>query len=635
MCHGWPWKRSRGDGPFAQNWAAPQPGPTALSPEQRLLTSLAAIVVLGVGAQWLAWRLRLPSILLLLLLGLAVGPGSLVFLDEKLLDPSLLLGDLLFPVVSLSVAVILFEGGLTLDLRELRHIGRVLARLVTVGVAVTWLLAATLGHHLAGLPWGIAILLGALLTVTGPTVVGPLLRHVRPKGGVGPVATWEGIAVDVIGASLAVLVFHALEQGSASAGDIAQGLLRTLAVGTAAGFLGALVLALPLRRHWIPDALQSPAALATVLGIYTLADHVAAESGLLAVTLLGVVLRNQQRTPVKHIIEFKENLRTLLISSLFLVLAARIDLHTLASFGIGDLLFVLALVLVVRPAAVWLSTVGSGLPRAERIFLAFLAPRGIVAVAISALFGERLAVHVAPGFFAADRLAPLTFLVVIVTVTVYGLAAAPLARRLGLADSDPQGLLLIGAGGFSRALARALAELGLTAIVVDTNRASVAEARLEGIEAVHANALAEDAEERLPLGGVGRLLALTPNHEVNSLAALHFTELFGRSACYQLVPGGTAAKSPTPKSLRGRYLFDPGATFADLARRIAAGHQIKSTPLTETFDAQAWREIHGPEALPLFRVQPDGELIVVAAQDEPAPAPGEFLVGIVPPENPS
>jgi len=603
-----------------------------LSPEQRLLTSLAAIVVLGVGAQWWAWRLRLPSILLLLLLGLAVGPGSLVFLEEKLLDPSLLLGDLLFPVVSLSVAVILFEGGLTLDLRELRHIGRVLARLITVGVAVTWILAATLGHLLAGIPWGVAILLGALLTVTGPTVVGPLLRHVRPKGGVGPIANWEGIAVDVIGATLAVLVFHALEQQSTAVGAIAWGLLRTLAVGTAAGFLGALVLAVPLRRHWIPDALQSPAALATVLGIYTLANHVQAESGLLAVTLLGVVLRNQKRTPVKHIIEFKENLRTLLISSLFLVLGARIDPHALASFGLGDVAFVLALVLVVRPAAVWISTIGSGLPRAERIFLACLAPRGIVAAAISALFGERLAMHAAPEFFGADRLAPLTFLVIIVTVTIYGLAAAPLARRLGLADSHPQGLLLIGGGGFSRALARALRDLGLTAIVVDTNRASVSEARLEGLQAVHANALAEDAEERLPLGGVGRLLALTPNHEVNSLAALHFTELFGRSACYQLVPGGAAAKSSTPKSLRGRYLFESEATYAELARRIAAGHKIKSTPLTETFDAEAWRETYGPEALPLFRLQADGDLLVVAAEDQPNPSAGEILVGIVPPE---
>lgn len=600
---------------------------------ESLLLRLAAIAVLGVAAQWVAWRLRLPSILLLLVVGLAVGPGSVLLGAERaLLEPDRMLGELLRPLVSLSVAVILFEGGLTLDLRQLSGIRATLLRLCTVGVAVTWALAAALAYLLVELPIGLSLLVGAILTVTGPTVVGPLLRYVRPKGAVASVANWEGIAVDVVGATLAVLVFHALVEGEGLAGATAWGLVQTIFVGGVAGLVGAIALAEPLRRRWIPDALESPAALATALGVYALADHLQPESGLLAVTLVGVVLRNQESTPIKHIVEFKENLRTLLISSLFIVLAARVELDALQGLGWREALFVAALILVVRPVAVWASTVGTSLPRAERVFLAFLAPRGIVAAAVSALFGEQLMELAAPEFFEADRIAPLTFLVIIGTVGVYGLTAPMLARWLGLAESSPQGALVVGASPFALDLAQALRQAGLAAVVVDTNRASVASAKLAGLTAVYGSALAEDAEHRLPLFGVGRLFAVTPNDEVNSLAALHYAELFGRGECYQLMPAGTGAKAtPTPASLRGRTLFGPDATYAELARRTSAGWSVRSTPLTDTFDFEAWREHHGPDALPLLRVE-EGRLAVFTADDTPALASGSVLVGLVPPE---
>jgi NhaP-type Na+/H+ or K+/H+ antiporter len=590
---------------------------------ESLLLRLAAVAVLGVAAQWVAWRLRLPSILLLLLVGLAAGPGF------EVLPVDLMLGELLAPLVSLGVAVILFEGGLSLDLRELRQIGRTLGQLILVGVLVTWALATTAAHYAAGLGWEVSLLLGAILTVTGPTVVGPLLRHVRPSGQVGPIANWEGIVADVIGATLAVLVFHALTEGGlgrATVGHTAFGLLTTLGAGALAGSAGAFLLYQVLRRHMIPDALQAPLVLAVVLGVYAVSDRWQHESGLLAVTLIGLALRNQHRVPVGHIVAFKENLRTLLLSSLFIILAARVDLADMRAVGIGEVVFVLLLVLVVRPIAVAAGTMGTGLPRRERIFLACLAPRGVVAAAVSALFGSQLDV---PG---AERLAPLTFLVIIVTVSVYGLASAPLARRLHLAEPNPQGTLIIGAGPFARAVAQALSKLGIKPVLLDSNRLSIGEARLAGLTAIHGSALDEASVQQLPLGGLGRVLAMTPNDEVNSLAILHYTELFGRRNSYQLAPRRGGQTEGASTDLRGRTLFAAEATFGRLARGLREGFEVRTTTLSEAFDLEAWRAHHGPHAVPLFRV--DGEGCLHAFTDESAVevAGGESLVGLVPPD---
>ncbi len=593
---------------------------------EALLARLAGIAVAGIGAQWVAWRLKVPSILILLTVGLVAGPGLGWVGDD-------LLGDLFFPLVSLAVAVILFEGGLTLDLRELRQIGRALSQLVTVGVAVTWALAATSAHLVVGLPWGTALLLGAILSVTGPTVIGPLLRHMRPKGSVGPIANWEGIVVDVIGAILAVLVFRALREGATVGGGAVSstlgGLLATGATGLVTGGVVAWAFTLALRRRWIPDPLQAPAALAAALGTYALADHWQSESGLLAVTLIGLWVRNQRRVPVGHIVAFKENLRTVLLSALFILLAARIDLAALRGVGAGGLLFVASLVLVVRPAAVFLGTLGSSLPPKERLLLAALAPRGIVAAAISALFGAQLE-GVVPG---AERLAPLAFLVIIATVAIYGLGAPLLARRLGLAEASPQGIVLVGGGRFSRALARALGEAGLAALLVDTNRRVVSEARLAGLHAVHGDALNREVVHSLPLGGVGRLFALTPNDEVNSLACLSLAELLGRSHCYQLVPGKRGAQRDRGSNdLRGRALFDPDASFGSLERRMARGFEVRGTSLTETFDAAAWRSHHGPDAVALLAVDGEGRAKVLTAREPPQLAVGVLLIGLVPAE---
>jgi len=597
-------------------------------PPDSFLPSLALIAVLGVAAQWVAWRLNLPSILLLLLTGLLVGPLL------GWVDPDALLGELLFPVVSLSVAVILFEGGLTLDIAELRTIGPAVLRLCTIGVACTWVLTALAAHLLAGMVWPLAILLGAILTVTGPTVVGPLLRQVRPRGAVGPVSTWEGIVADVLGATLAVLVFHSVLVGSEFSaqglGPALKGLSFTLGTGILAGLGGATLLGWPLRRHWVPDHLHSPVALVLVLGIYAMSDAISPESGLLAVTLMGVALRNQRRTPVGHIIEFKENVRTLLISVLFIILAARIDSNEILTLGPGAWMFVVALILIVRPAAVALSTIGSPLNHRERIFLAGLAPRGIVAAAVSALFGEELLRAQVPGLEGIEQLAPLTFLVIVVTVVVYGLGARPLARALKLAEAAPQGVLIVGANPFAKALAHALGTVGLKVVLVDSNHAAVVDANLEGLTARCANVLTEDSPELLPLGGIGHLFALTPNDEVNSLACLHYHEIFGRARCFQIALPASAA-SESPGDLRGRDMFGKSATLPVLLSRIERGENIRVTPLSEEFGLDAWHEEYGPHALPLFSVDASGFLRANSPDRPLQQIPDVQLIGLVGP----
>ncbi|MFT7676681.1 MAG: NhaP-type Na+/H+ or K+/H+ antiporter [Planctomycetota bacterium] len=599
-----------------------------MSPET-ILQHLVLIAVVGVAAQWLAWRLHLPSILLLLAGGILVGPVL------GLLQPEVLFGPMLHPLISLAVAVILFEGGLTLELKELRQIGRALFRLATVGVACTWLLATLGAHGLAGLSWPLAILFGAIMTVTGPTVIQPLLWHVRPKGNIGPVAKWEGILADVIGASLAVLVFHAqvdgrtFEDGAAS--HTMLGLLKTLGTGVLMGLLGAVVLGVPLRRRSLPDALQAPYVLAAVLATFAASHHLSHESGLLAVTLMGFVLANMRGTQIGHIVEFKENLRTLLLSSLFVVLAAGLQLEELRTMSLGSFGFVAFLILIVRPAAVLLSTLGTELSKKEVVFLAWFAPRGVVCAAVASLFGALLA---DPAYTngnpipEAASMSTLAFLVIICTVTVYGLTAKPLARYLGLAEADPQGCLLVGAGPFASQLAHVLSGADYHVVLVDTNRQSISTAKLAGLTAIWGSVLSEDAHDRVPREGLGRLLALTPNDEVNNLCSMHFQESFGRASVYQL-PAGGASRDHTTEELRGRELFHQSANFEELAERVHEGARVRLTTLSDTFDFQAFMEHHGDDVVPLMCIKPDRHLIVFTSETPPQAAPGDQVVSLI------
>jgi len=596
-----------------------------------LLAGLAAVIGLGIGAQWLAWRLRMPSILFLLVVGFVAGPIT------GWIDPEQIFGDLLFPLVSVSVALILFEGGLSLKVGELDQIARAVRNLILVGIPVTWVLVTGAAAMILGFDWELAALFGAILVVTGPTVVLPLLRFLRPVGRVGSIVKWEGILNDPVGATFAVLVFESIISGD---GDIFSlqtllGILKTLLVGGALGAATTYVLVFLLKRYWIPDFLEAAVTLMTVVVAFALSNHLQQESGLLTVTLMGILLANQKSVTVKHIVDFKENLRVLLISCLFIILSSRLDLTVLDDFDLSSFLFLAVLILVVRPVAVALSTVGAGLTWQERLFVSWMAPRGIVAAAVASLFGLRLlAMSEAPDGIAlagVDQLVPMTFLVIIGTISVYGLTAYPLARWTQLAKSKPQGVLIVGAHLWARKIAEVLQKEEIPVVVADTNRSNVNAARMDGLQTYFGSVLTESAMEELNLEGIGRLLALTANDEANSLAALHFVEVFDRSEVYQLAVGGeeVGKDEGSPRHLRGRLLFGKGRTYEHLTDCYFHGAMVKATRLSDEFDFAAFESRYGDKAVPLFVINEKKELKVFTIDASIKPEPGQRLISLV------
>jgi NhaP-type Na+/H+ or K+/H+ antiporter len=580
----------------------------------RSLLSITLILGLGVLAQWLAWRLRLPSILWLLLFGFLAGPATGV------LQPDLWLGDLIEPVMNISVAAILYEGGLSLKLHELRQVGGVVHRLVTLGSLLTWLLVAAAAHLVLGLPTDVALLLGAVLSVTGPTVIGPLLEHVRPARHLGWILKWEGILIDPVGATLGILVFEALMVGHSHAEFLPAALefVEILAAGAVCGLGGALFLTLVLHRFWVPDALHNALSLTVLVGSFTAATALHQEAGLFAATVLGLALANQRRVDVRHLVEFSESLRVLVLGSLFVLLAARLPLSDLVLTW-NRLLFVALLMLLVRPATVALCTLGSNLSWRERVFLGSLAPRGIIAAATASIFSAGL---LATGHPGADQLVPVTFQVIVLTVALYGLGAAPLARRLGLAQPPRQGSLILGADPVARALARPLHEAGHPVLLVDIHSQHVQAARAEGLRALLTSAFTDEVRELAEREGLLNLLCLTPSDSVNTEGVHHFVDWFGRKNVFRL-PSPLAAEGRTSAIPGGRVLFDPGATHAALARRLEEGEQVLCTVLEAP---SHYRRLAGQGGvLPLFVL--DGPHVDFIAAGSPVPAQkGERLV---------
>lgn len=596
-----------------------------------MLFQLAAIVLLGVGAQWAAWRLKLPAILILLLVGFLAGPVPDWFGYQRLIDPDNLFHDLLLPIVSMSVAVILFEGGLSLELRDITSAGHVIRNLVTVGACVTWAVGAVAAKFVVGLSWPLSILLGEILVVTGPTVIGPLLRYVKPTGRTGPILKWEGIVIDPIGAMLAVLVFEALpnENLQDMTSVVLMGSLKTILIGGAIGLAGAFITMLSLERFWLPDFLHNPGILMLVLAAFAFSNELQPESGLFAVTAMGIALANQRRVTVTHVVEFKENLTVLLVSSLFVILASRLSVEQIRAAGLRGAGFTLVMVLVARPLSVLVSTVGSDLNWRERAFLSWMAPRGIVAAAVASVFALRL---LKAGYEGADLLVPVAFSTIIGTVSIYGLTAGWLARRLGLSFPNT-GFLIAGANPLARAIGSALRSERQGLLLVDSNNAMVRAARLAGLPVVLASVLSRYIQERIDLSGIGRLMALTPNEEANSLAAVQFTRLFGRDQIYQLANDvhENGRKQKVDPHLSGRILFGSSMTFQHLESLLDGGATVKRTPITAEFTYAHFRELYGDNAIPLFLVDETGQVSPVTTDVSLDPKAGQALISLVSP----
>jgi NhaP-type Na+/H+ or K+/H+ antiporter len=586
--------------------------------ENHLLYILAAVLVLGVGAQWLSWRLKQPSILALLILGIVAGPVTGV------LRPDEQFGDLLFPFISLGVALVLFEGGLTLRFKDLRGHGRTVTNLVSWGALLNWLLIAGGCVLFAGFAPHLALLFAALMVVTGPTVINPLLRTMRARSDVSQVLRWEGILIDPVGALLAVLVFQYLVPGSQ--GWVVFG--KSIAVGLAVGLAGAFSLGFVLRRHWVPEYLANVVTLAWVVLVFAGSDFAAHESGLLAVTVMGVLLGNMKDVGVSEILSFKESLSILVISVLFIVLGARVDPLDILATGWGGVT-VLVVVLLARPLMVWACTVGAGYSWQQRALLSWVAPRGIVAAAVSSLFALRLA---DVGYSDAVQLVPYTFLVIIATVVLQSLTARPVTRALGLAEEEPNGMLIVGANPVARAVGDVLRRQGFRVKLADTSYEEVRAARMAGLETYYGDPISSHADQYLELVGIGRLFAMSRRSRWNTLACMKFRGEFGPNRVFSLRNAedrDASERERLPEDYQVPRMFSEDLSYEKFASLLAQGAELKVINLTETFDVDNWKETTGNRLIPLFSLAEGQKLRVFTQDEEPPLDPGSKLIALV------
>ncbi|KJG13890.1 cation:proton antiporter [Photobacterium iliopiscarium] len=555
--------------------------------------TIAGLGVLGLGCQWLAWRMKLPAILLLLIAGLLIGPVAGVF------NPNILFGDLLFPLISLAVAVILFEGSLTLNFAEIKTVRKNVKSIVTIGAIVTWVITSVATHYLLDFSWSLAFLFGSMTVVTGPTVIVPLLRTVRPQAKLANILRWEGILIDPIGAIFVVIVYEFIVSSSPMHSLEVFGLM--LLVGLVIGAVAGWLIAYVLRNHLLPEYLQPFAVLAVVLGVFAGANVLESEAGLLAVTVMGMWLANAKDVDIRHILHFKENLTILLISGLFLILASRIQLADFHALGWGAITLFVVIQLVARPASIFISTIFSELAFKEKLFLAWVAPRGIVAAAISALFALKL---IDDGVAGAQLLVPLTFMVIIGTVVLQSLTARPIARLLGVAEPSPKGFLIVGANDVAREIGLALKKYDCRVVMTDSNWDYIRAARMAGLETYYGNAVSSHADEYLDLIGVGHLLALTPDKHFNAVATSHYETDFGQRNIFRLNGrrhNSGLEKHSATQAHSGTVLFGDDISYKKLASLINQGAEIKHTKLSDNFTLEDYfQQYKGSSLIPLF-----------------------------------
>ncbi len=579
---------------------------------ETILSDIAIILLLGIGAQYLAWRLNLPAILFLLIAGFVAGPVT------GILNPDKLLGGSLLPLVSLFVAIILFEGGLSLDFKEIHGTKRAVVQLLTVGLLITWMVCCAAAHYILKMDISLSLLLGAILTVTGPTVIGPLLRHINPVEKVNNVLKWEGIIIDPIGVLLTLLVFEIFfMSGNGNAWMlIAGGLFKTAVLATLIGALTAWFVTFCMARYWVPVNLQGVFALSLVVAAFISANYFQKESGLWAVTVMGVVLANQRKVSIRYIEDFKENLRILFISSLFVILAARFKLSQISHIDLRSWIFLGVLVFVARPLSVFVSMRRTKLNWRESAFIAWMAPRGVVAAAVSSVFVMRLSML---GYSQAEYWETMVFFVVVCSILLYSTTGGLVARMLKISNQNPQGALIIGAHNWARSIARAIQDAGIKALLVDTNIKNIRRANREGLDAVYGNVL---SDEEIDINGLGRLLALTSNNDANSLIILDFIKLFGCDKVFQIHPEiGDGATEKIPRALRGRLLFSPELTYANFSERFASGAKVKAVLLTDGNFLKQNEKI-----TPLCLVTSKKELVVFSTDAKVTPKQGDTLV---------
>jgi len=586
------------------------------------MLEFAAIIILGVVAYWVAWKFKIPAILPLILIGLMVGPISTFFTEDgnQWIQPvwngteGLFPGERLFNFVSLAISIILFEGGLTLKKEEILNVGPVIGKLITLGSAVTFLGGGIAAHYIFDLNWDISFLFSALIIVTGPTVIGPILRNIPLKKDVSAVLKWEGILIDPIGALVSVLVFEFISvgQGYDYTKEALIEFAKIVIIGTSIGFTAAYSLFYGLKLKLIPHYLLNVITLASVLFVFVLSDLFAHESGLLAVVIMGMVLGNMKLTEIKEILYFKESLSILLISILFILLSANISVDDLLLLYRWETLMLFGVVIfVLRPIGVFLSTAGSGLKFNEKVFISWVGPRGIVAAGIASLFGLKLEML---GELNAEYITPMVFMIVLGTVLLNATTARFFAKILRVFLKSSDGIMIIGATNFSRLIANYLQKNGRRVVLIDNNANHIEKAKSLDLEAIQGDIYSDELAENIEFNDIGYLLALTGGGTVNEYAIEKFAPIFGEKGAFRII----STEELLDRNNKAKDLFTHKDDFLNLSEIvrdfplvnevIVSSHKHYLELIAEINEEQ--------QASPMFLKDNDGVIHIIASLED-------------------
>ncbi|WP_406685277.1 cation:proton antiporter [Seonamhaeicola sp. MEBiC1930] len=548
------------------------------------MLELAGIIILGILAQWFAWKFKIPAILPLILIGLLVGPIAAEYLSsdgQKWIEPvwngekGLFPGDGLYYFVSLAISIILFEGGLTLKRSEIKSLGQVITKLITLGSAVTFFGAGIIAHFVFNLSWELSFLFSALIIVTGPTVITPILRNIPLKKDISTVLKWEGILIDPIGALVAVLVFEFIsvegDGGFTKTALVEFG--KILLFGTTFGFTFAHALAFVINKKLIPHYLLNVVSLSTVLLVFVESEIFAHESGLLAVVVMGMVLGNGKLENIKELLYFKESLSVLLISILFILLAANINIEEMMLlYNWKTALLFGSVVFIIRPLAVFLCTANSSLKTNDKLFISWVGPRGIVAAGIASLFGSKL---VKQGVEGAEYITPLVFMVVLGTVLLNATTARYFARIIGVFLKNSYGILIVGASPVSRLIGKYLNDNDRHVVFIDSNQNNVKAAQEMGLEAINTDIYSVKLDDNIELNDIGFLMALTGSTAINDFAINKFSNQFGENGTFRLI---SAEEMNDPERIPKEGLFsntDDYNTLTEIALKYPSIQEIE------------------------------------------------------------
>ncbi|TDL84152.1 sodium:proton antiporter [Palleronia sediminis] len=586
------------------------------------VAAIALVGALGVGAQWVAWRLRMPAIVLMLLVGVIVGPAMGFF------DPARDIGDIYIPLISIAVAIILFEGGLTLNFHTLRDAASGVRRLVVIGAPVGWLLSTLCLRYGAGLSWESSAVFGGLMIVTGPTVIAPLLRSARLARRPAALLQWEAILNDPVGALAAVLAFEVVvvlrtaETVSTAMLTLVLGIGIATALGAAAGVLTAWA----FKTARVPEFMKVPVLFVLVLAVFAVSDMVLHESGLLAVTIMGVVIGNSRIPSFEELRRFKEHATILLVSGVFILLAASLDFSTLGQLTWRSLIFVFLVLSFARPVSVLLALATTKLPWREQVLVATTGPRGVVIVAVAGLFGGRL---VEIGVADGALIGPLAFALVAASVVVHGFTLAPVARLLGVTASERPGVILVGGSYWTTGFAEALKQAEVPVLITDPNRGNLRRAREIGIDTFFGDILSETAELQIEIAGYKTIVAATDNDAYNTLVATDLAPEFGRENVFQVEREKSSVRHSLPSTLGGQSIAG-GATYHELNRRMWRDWTFRVTRLSEEYTIEDWRAKR-PEAEILAWIDTSDEIQFVSDDADVAAGPGVRIVSMLPP----